>query len=91
MRFGKIITYIVCSLFDVRIISVYVYMQPRVIFIRKVAINKPLNDISRYEGERGGGGKKLRNTFQRLRPEEFSSGDSAGDFGLRSNILRMCS
>ena len=28
--------------------------------------------------------KKLRNTFQRLRPEEFSSGDSAGDFALRS-------
>ena len=43
MRIGKIITYIVCSLFDVRIISVYVYMQPRVIFIRKVAISKPLN------------------------------------------------
>ena len=32
-----------------------------------------------FEGERGRG-KKLRNTFQRLRPEEFSS----GDFGLRS-------
>ena len=88
MGFGKIITYIICSLFDVRIISVYVYyMQPRVIFIRKVAISKPLNDLSRYEGERGGEGNKLRNTFQRLRPEEFfSSGDSAG-----SNILRMCS
>ena len=42
-----IIAYIVCSLFDVRIISVYVYMQP-VIFIRKVApISKPLNDLSR--------------------------------------------
>ena len=27
--------------------------------------------------------KKLRNTFQRHR-HEFSSGDSAGDFGLRS-------
>ena len=32
-----------------------------------------------FEGE-GEGPKKLRNTFQRLRPEEFSS----GDFGLRS-------
>ena len=31
-----------------------------------------------FEGEEGR--KKLRNTFQRLRPEEFSS----GDFGLRS-------
>ena len=36
-----------------------------------------------------GGAKKLRNTFQRHRPEEFSSGDSAEDFGLRSNILRI--
>ena len=34
-------------MFVVRIISVYVYMQPRVIFIRKVAISKPLNDLSR--------------------------------------------
>ena len=41
-------------------------------------------------GKRRGGVKKLRNTFQRLRPQEFSSGDFAGDFGLRSNILRMC-
>ena len=37
------------------------------------------------EAERG---KKLRNTFQRLRAEEFSSGDSAGDC-LMSNILRI--
>ena len=29
IRIGKIITYIVCSLLDVRIISVYVYMPPR--------------------------------------------------------------
>ena len=37
---------------------------------------------------RGGGGEEQKklwwNTFQRLRPEEFSSRDSAGDFGLRS-------
>ena len=36
-----------------------------------------------FEGEERGKKieeKKLRNTFQRLRPEEFSS----GDFGLRS-------
>ena len=33
----------------------------------------------------GEGQKKLWwDTFQRLRPEEFSSGDYAGDFGLRS-------
>ena len=47
----------------------------------------------RGEGRGRGGGmsKKLRNTFQRLRPEEFSSGDfdlrsfrQPGDFGLRS-------
>ena len=34
-----------------------------------------------FEGEgrgKGEGAKKMRNTFQRLRPEEFSS----GDFGL---------
>ena len=40
-------------------------------------------------GEREGGGEKnLRNTFQRLRPEDFSSRDSAGDFGLRSFCMR---
>ena len=38
MRIGEIITYIVCSPLDVRIISVYVNMQPGVIFLRKVAI-----------------------------------------------------
>ena len=32
------------------------------------------------EGRGWGGAKQLRNTFKRLRPEEFSS----GDFGLRS-------
>ena len=45
-----------------------------------------------FEVEGGGGGaKKLRNTFQRLRPEEFSSWrfwpeefSLAGDFGLKS-------
>ena len=48
MRFGTIITYIVCLLLDVLIISVYVHMQHRVIFIRKVAIrNKPLTAHSR--------------------------------------------
>ena len=29
------------------------------------------------------------NTFQRLRLEEFSSGDSAGDFGLRSFLRKL--
>ena len=39
----------------------------------------------RGEGGRGGGGgAKKVTTFQRLRPQEFSSGDSTGDFGLRS-------
>ena len=39
-------------------------------------------------GGRGEGQKKLWwHTFQRLRPEEFSSGDYAGDFGLRSFFL----
>ena len=37
-----------CSLFDVRIISVYIYMLPRDIFIRKMAISKPLTDLHRY-------------------------------------------
>ena len=30
MRIGKIIFYIVCSMFVIRIISIYVYMQMRV-------------------------------------------------------------
>ena len=33
-------------MFVVRIISAYVYMQPGLIFIRKVAISKPLTDLS---------------------------------------------
>ena len=37
-----------------------------------------------FEGKEGRrGAKKLRNMFQRLRPEEFSS---AGDFGLCRNL-----
>ena len=38
-------------------------------------------------GGRGGGGRgepKKVTTFQRLRHQEFSSGDSTGGFGLRS-------
>ena len=38
------ISYVRCSKFE--LFTFFVYIQPRVIFIRKVAISKPLNDLS---------------------------------------------